>query len=82
MPKDNAPSEAWQAWSQELNSHQPAPVHCPSCSSESTQLVICCEDCFGGELVCEACTVLRHNYTPFHYTKVSLSLLFVWCIIS
>lgn len=36
--------------------------------------VIRCEDCFGGEILCEECTVSVHHRLPLHRIEVSSML--------
>ena len=42
---------------------------CPGCNHRSPQFR--CEDCSGGEMLCQACMVKRHEILPLHVVKVS-----------
>ena len=41
---------------------------CPGCNHRSPQFR--CEDCSGGEILCQACMVKRHEILPLHVVKV------------
>lgn len=48
------------------------PPRCPCCPPESaSEGKYKCEDCFGGALLCEKCTVEKHKFLPLHRLLVS-----------
>lgn len=47
---------------------------CPRCLDATMTPCIRCEDCFGGELLCEGCSAVEHRTNPFHRIKVCVRL--------
>lgn len=48
---------------------------CPRCRDTTVQACIRCEDCFGGELLCEGCSAAEHRTLPFHRIEVCVAFI-------
>jgi hypothetical protein len=56
---------------------------CPICASPGVSGTFRCDECFGLDLVCQACCLQRHKLLPLHRVKVSIrSTLFGFTVIT
>ncbi|KAI6039234.1 hypothetical protein EDC04DRAFT_2568682, partial [Pisolithus marmoratus] len=52
---------------------------CTKASNEApSKQLFCCEDCYGMELLCEACCLTIHKHLPLHKIQVSSSCSLYW----